>query len=543
MQFAGFLLFIIAWCAHCKLATADSSFHGPQTFDELSLSLQNLAIDGVKAIPKTQELSTKLTTNVSSRGCTFTCGLLSTILSSIVSEQGSPTYDQQQSRYWSNQQAETKPTCRVAPTNAQEVSATLLITAFFQCPFAVKSGGHAAFAGASNIQGGVTIDLANLNQVQVSADRTVTQVGAGNRWLDVYSHLDPQELSVVGGRVADIGVGGLTLGGGISFFSGRYGWACDGVRNYQVVLANGQITNVNQQSYPDLYFALRGGGNNFGIVTRFDLETFPQGQMWGGMTVHPLEANVSVYNAFNNFAKNASNDPDAALITAVAFAQGQYFISNDYEYAKPVVNPPIFHEFTSIPNITSTTRITSLSSLTRELNASNPSGFRETYTTATFKNNPELQIQILDFFHEEVENLKDAKGFLPALVMQPITKAMISHFSKNGGNALGIKESDGPLNLLNLAFMWTNPSDDSRIIAATRRIISNANAAAKRMGLDYKYIYQNYASLDQSVFASYGAANQQRLISISKRFDPDQVFQKLQPGYFKLSGVNGGSAT
>ena len=105
---------------------------------------------------------------------------------------------------------------------------------FFNCPFAVKSGGHAAFAGASNIEGGVTIDLARLKQIQVSSDRTLTRVGAGNRWVDVYSHLDPMQLSVVGGRVADIGVGGLTLGGGISFFSGRYGWALDSVINYEV---------------------------------------------------------------------------------------------------------------------------------------------------------------------------------------------------------------------------------------------------------------------------------------------------------------------
>lgn len=212
-----------------------------------------------------------------------------------------------------------------------------------------------------------------------------------------------------------------------------------------MVLASGKIAEINQNSNPDLYFALRGGGNNFGIVTRFDLETFPQGNMWGGMTIHPITANASVYDAFYNFANNATNDPDAALITAVALAQGRYIFSNDYEYAKPIVNPPIFHEFTSIPNITSTMRITNMSDLARELNASNPGGFRETYTTATFKNNPELQVKILDIFVHEVDGIKDAKGILPALVMQPITKDMISYFSKKGGNALGISESDGPL--------------------------------------------------------------------------------------------------
>ena len=73
------------------------------------------------------------------------------------------------------------------------------------------------FAGASNIQGGLTIDLAQLNQIQVSLDKTLTHVGAGNRWIDVYSRLEEHHLTVIGGRVADIGVGGLTLGGNALF--------------------------------------------------------------------------------------------------------------------------------------------------------------------------------------------------------------------------------------------------------------------------------------------------------------------------------------
>ncbi len=90
---------------------------------------------------------------------------------------------------------------------------TLLITSFLSCPFAVKSGGHAASAGASNIQGGVTIDLRQLNEVQVTKNNTLTRVGAGNKWGVVYQQLDANKLSVIGGRVSDIGVGGLTLGG------------------------------------------------------------------------------------------------------------------------------------------------------------------------------------------------------------------------------------------------------------------------------------------------------------------------------------------
>lgn len=87
----------------------------------------------------------------------------------------------------------------------------------FGCPFAVKSGGHAAFSGASNIAGGITVDLAELNQITLSDDKSVASIGPGNTWYDVYAALEPHNLVAIGGRVAGIGVGGLILGGRLSF--------------------------------------------------------------------------------------------------------------------------------------------------------------------------------------------------------------------------------------------------------------------------------------------------------------------------------------
>lgn len=148
----------------------------------------------------------------------------------------SSIYDLQESQYWSQQQALTQPACRFSPTSAAQVSLAVLTLRVTKCQFAVKSGGHAAFSGASNIEDGLTIDLVNLDEISVSADQTQTSVGPGNVWYDVYTHLQPKGLTVIGGRVSAIGVGGLTLGGGISFFSGRYGWACDNVNTYEVCL-------------------------------------------------------------------------------------------------------------------------------------------------------------------------------------------------------------------------------------------------------------------------------------------------------------------
>lgn len=93
------------------------------------------------------------------------------------------------------------------------MSTAVLVSRLTQCPFAVRSGGHSDIPGASNIAGGVTIDLSKMKLLQVSADKKITQTGPGNRWGDVYKYLDPQGLTVIGGRESGVGVGGLVLGG------------------------------------------------------------------------------------------------------------------------------------------------------------------------------------------------------------------------------------------------------------------------------------------------------------------------------------------
>lgn len=95
----------------------------------------------------------------------------------------------------------------------------MLLSRLTNCPFAVKGGGHAAFGGASNIEGGITVSMENLKQVSVSSDKKTVNVGPGNRWVDVYTALEPHGLGVAGGRMAPVGVPGLILGGGYVFLS------------------------------------------------------------------------------------------------------------------------------------------------------------------------------------------------------------------------------------------------------------------------------------------------------------------------------------
>ncbi|KAF9694074.1 hypothetical protein EKO04_007965 [Ascochyta lentis] len=112
------------------------------------------------------------------------------------------------------------------------------------CPFSDKGGGHAAFRGASNIDGGITVSMENMKQVSASADKKTVDIGPGNRWVNVYTALKPYGIGVAGSRMATVGVPGLLLGGGITFFSNKIGWTCDNVASYEVVTASGIIINA-----------------------------------------------------------------------------------------------------------------------------------------------------------------------------------------------------------------------------------------------------------------------------------------------------------
>jgi len=273
--------------------------------------------------------------------------------------------------YWSVQQSEVVPACRIDVSSAKSISITVQIASLLQCPFNVRGGGHAAFAGGSSVKDGILINLARLDTVVLSKDRQTASIGPGNTWYDVYSKLDPLGVSVVGGREAGVGVSGLTLGGGISYFSGRFGWACDNVRSYEVVLASGQIVNASPSKHTDLYWALRGGaGSNFGIVSRFDLMAFEQGLLWGGSTYHPSTADDALATAFESFNNAAPTDPYAHLYIAYVYALqlGGFIGITGPAYGKPVAYPPIFSEIKGIPALLDTTHVASMTTLAVELN-------------------------------------------------------------------------------------------------------------------------------------------------------------------------------
>lgn len=149
----------------------------------------------------------------------------------------------------------------------------------------------------------------------------------------------------------------------------------------KVVLASGRIVNANAKSNPDLFKALKGGTNNFGVVTRFDIKTFEQGKLWGGFIVYPWTSVPTQLQALQDFtsASGTGADDYASVINAYLIGpKGPEVVANQYTYTKAQEYPPMLQKFTNLqPQISNTLRITSLTNVTVETGLGTPNGFRQ----------------------------------------------------------------------------------------------------------------------------------------------------------------------
>ncbi|KAA8572181.1 hypothetical protein EYC84_002092 [Monilinia fructicola] len=244
------------------------------------------------------------------------------------------SYSSAQSSYFSAQARSSSPACIVSPTTGAEVALILKVLVERKVKFALRGGGHTLNPGAANIEGGVTISLRGLKGVKLKEDEALVSIGGGAKWSEVYPVLNGLGIATSDGRVADVGVGGSTTGGGLSFFSSREGLVCDNVENYEVVLADGSVLNANKSNNQDLWQALKGGSNNFAIVTPFDIRTFPQENFYGGRIIYDIS---TLDEQLNGFAKLLENfDMYAAIMMSISWDQKRnlYSIFNNLEFTK-----------------------------------------------------------------------------------------------------------------------------------------------------------------------------------------------------------------
>ncbi|KAL8733068.1 MAG: hypothetical protein Q9181_003723 [Wetmoreana brouardii] len=395
----------------------------------------------------------------------------------------SPQYNETGGSYFAAFENELSPICIVRPASAAEVSAIVGIigsSSWHATPLAIKGGGHTPWAGAANIDNGVTMDLRDLTGVHVNPLTGLATIRAGERWTSVYQQLGTQGLAVAGGRVSKVGVAGLITGGGLSYFSATNGFVCDNVVNYEIAL-----------------------------------------------------------QAFNDFATSSTPDEQAHILMATSWSAGaETGVSNIY-HARPVAAPPSLKPFTVIqPQIFGSLCQDSLLGFANEQSAFSIDGARQLYFTTSFRLDVQFMLHVRELWLEALKPLQSVPGFMLSLVFQPFTKGIIAKSVQLGGSSLGLSPDNGPLVITLLNSVHTNADDDSKVVTAVLGLIQDIDNAAALQNKSATYRFTNYGYKDQKILEGYGKQSIARLQAVSRKYDPSSLFQRMVPGGFKLSKVS-----
>ncbi|KAF7538707.1 hypothetical protein G7054_g2752 [Neopestalotiopsis clavispora] len=454
----------------------------------------------------------------------------------------STEYVAREAEYYSAS-ARMSPSCIVQPTSTEQVS--LVVKRLRQASmvnWAVRCGGHMAWGPAADIHDGVTIDLGLMNKTEYDSDTKVARIQGGSLWQDVYSTLEEFGVTAPGGRTSTVGVGGFTLGGGNNFFSGKVGFACDNIVNYEIVLASGEIVQANSEQNADLWKALKGGASNFGIVTRFDIQAFEQGNIYGGLVIHPNSATEQVVTAFSNFVDNIVNYQLGSCFSFWSWVAG----SNDTVIISALhdttgtVNASAYAEYAAIePTVSSTLREDTHLSFAKELEFAK--GNQNVWFAITVKNDPEILRFIVGQHNAFINNWQEATGdetFSLYTVFQPLPKILFDHSVERGGNVLGMDREQANSVLFQVFMVFTGAELEDK---AREHLVSyreNVRQRSLETGTDVDFAYINYADKTQDPITTYGKENVAFLQEVSAKYDPEQVLQTRVPGGFKLPKTN-----
>jgi hypothetical protein len=303
-----------------------------------------------------------------------------------------------------------------------------------------------------------------------------------------------------------------------------YGWLSEAVRTISASSPHSNQPPSSRANFGKQDIARRSRQENT------DLSPFR-----GGFIGNDISTKDAQFAAFEALTGAAEYDPYAALINSYVYtaATNSWYTASNFEYTKAQANPPVFENFTSLPQTFSTMRISNLTDFTLELAGSNADGRRQLFVTGTYGNSAKMMSAIFDIANSTVQSLS-VPNIAYSLSFQPMPTAITSKAASRGGNSLGLSASDGNLFNLLLTVSWDSTADDARIEQHARDLFQQSEDEAKKLGLYNEYLYLNYAASWQDPISGYGAANKAKLQAVSKKYDPKGVFQNQVPGGFKL---------
>lgn len=389
--------------------------------------------------------------------------------------------------------------------------------------------------------------MSNLTTLELSSDKSTLTLGPGYRWGAVYEYLAPYDLAVAGGRLSPVGVPGLLLAGGVNFYGNQHGWSADNTLSYEVVLANGTVVTASSSHNTDLFWALKGGSSNYGIVTSFTLRTFPSTQVWAGVYSVAEEYIPTLFEAIANFSAY-NTDPlshivPQAVVTSESTSIGAVILFYD---SATVSRPDCFADFLAIPTISDTTGFTTLSEFATTTGKLVTDHINDIFvagtTVGTTYEELLMGVQITnDVFFAALPALYAVIPFenisLVSIDWQPIGSLWQagSKSANPTGNALGLDTATkGTYLCWAEVIEWVGDSYTDAVNSWVQNTTAAINTATQAAGIYDAFNYMGDAAGFQEIYAGYGAENKAKLLSISQRYDPDRIFQTLLPGGFKI---------
>jgi FAD/FMN-containing dehydrogenase len=394
----------------------------------------------------------------------------------------------------------------------------------------VRGGGHSV-TGHSVADGALMIDLSMMRSVHVDPERLVAAVQGGALLMDVDREAAHFGLATTGGVVADTGVGGLTLGGGYGWLARRYGLACDNLLSAEVVLADGSLLTARADQHPDLFWALRGGGGNFGIVTTLDLQLHQFGPMVvTGDLFYRIEDGAAALLVFRDLVAEAPDElylqafvvhatPDIPVpqeyrgrpVAGVSWI----WVGDDLEEGKRVA-APLLRAATPLAEAVQPMTYVALQSF-----ALSPerAGKRHYWKSSLLA---DLSDAALAAF---LESAAEANRSGPMVLAEMLT--MGGAIARVGEDDTAYSNRHAVVDFIASA-TWTEPADDERHISAARDVWQAVSAH----GSSGVYVNNLGSEGEDRIRAAYGASKYERLAEIKARYDPDNVFhlnQNIRP--------------
>ncbi|KAJ7590615.1 FAD-binding domain-containing protein [Mycena floridula] len=456
-----------------------------------------------------------LQVNSKPRPADIACSRIQLALGTTIAQtsQG-PEYNATATGAWNLVNDLLRPTCIVFPRKTSDVQ--IAMTAIYQAKarYSVQAGGHSAMQGWNNVQDGVLISFSHMQDVSYDPSSHTITLEPGVHWEDAVSMLAPLGVAPVGGS-------GLLLGGGFSYLSPSQGFAADSIKELDVVLVTGKKVTASASENSDLFKALKGGGNRFGIVTQYQVEAIHTGtaneKTWfGGSISYPASSAEAFMKAIAHYVRDVK-DPKAVILGILANINVNgtlvLTVAITVFYNGPSLPEIVFGELLAIPGASATLMPLSYLDVTAFLGSGSDRGTTSFYGASAFGNNETQYLDALTHFTETSPAFTD-EAVAVVLAFTPVLQPQIDAGRVRGGNAIDPPDGGYCAIQIQQQLLPGLTSVSPKFQAARTSLFKQL---PRSPGLP---LFLNECDKDQNVFETYG--NYEFLKRTYKKYDPDR---------------------